>query len=234
MRQEIQQLLILQNRDTKITALTKDIANIPRLIEAASKRLANDQKAVDDAKAAMFDIEKAIKSLELDVQTRQNTIAKLKVQQFETRKNEEFTAFGNEIVRYGNDVTQLEDKELELMEKLEDAKTMLDEKRASLAKVEESVNKEIADLETRLVNKQTELEEFTAKRSDDAEGIDEKWLELYERLLIRKPPAVVPVDHADTCGGCHMKLTGAIASDARAERGIVQCGSCARILYTPN
>jgi len=234
MRPEIQQLLILQDRDTKITAITKDIANIPRLIEAAHKRLAGDQKAVDDAKAIMFDIEKAIKTLELDIQTRQNTINKLKVQQFETRKNEEFTAFGNEMVRYGNEVTALEDKELALMEQLEDAKSLLDEKRAALSKVEEHVNKEIADLEARLANKQTELEEFTAKRSEDAEGIDETWLELYERLLIRKPPAVVPVDHADTCGGCHMKLTGAIASDSRTERGIVQCGSCARILYTPS
>lgn len=234
MRPEIQQLLILQDRDTKIIALTKDIANIPRHIEAARKRLAGDQKAVDDAKAAMFEIEKSIKTLELDIQTRQNTINKLKVQQFETRKNEEFTAFGNEIIRYGNEVTALEDKELALMEQLEAAKSLLDERRAALAKVEESVNKEIADLEARLANKQTELSDFNAKRTEDAEGIDEAWLELYERLLVRKPPAVVPVDHADTCGGCHMKLTGGIASDSRAEKGIVQCGACARILYTPN
>ncbi len=234
MRPEIQQLLILQDRDTKITALTKDIADVPRHIEAARKRLASDQKAVDDAKAAMFDIEKSIKSLELDIQTRQTTINKLKVQQFETRKNEEFTAFGNEIVRYGNEVSKLEDKELDFMEQLEGAKALLEEKRASLAKVEESVNKEITDLEARLTNKQKELDEFTIKRSEDATGIDEEWLALYERLLIRKPPSVVPVDHADTCGGCHMKLTGGIASDSRAERGIVQCGSCARIIYTPS
>ena len=230
---EIEKLLVVQDRDTKIKSLSKDIDDAPKLIAAARKRLAADQQAVDDAKAAMFEIEKEIKNIEIDVQTRQTTIAKLKTQQFETRKNEEFTAFGNEVVRYENEISDLETKELEQMESLDTAKATLAEKREALTKVEESVNKEISAMEERIANRQKELDEFVEKRKTAAAGIPGDWMALYDRLLERKPPSVVPVDHENTCGGCHMKLTGNSASDARAERGIVQCGSCGRILYYP-
>ena len=56
------------------------------------------------------------KSLELDVGTRSESIARLKTQQYETRKNDEFSAMGREIERYQNEISALEDQELELME----------------------------------------------------------------------------------------------------------------------
>ena len=56
------------------------------------------------------------KRLELDVGTRNESIARLKTQRYETRKNDEFSAMGREIERYQNEISALEDQELELME----------------------------------------------------------------------------------------------------------------------
>src|ERR1051326_5586893 len=55
------------------------------------------------------------KNLELDVGTRAESIARLKTQQYQTRKNDEFRAIGHEIERYENEIRKLEDQELELM-----------------------------------------------------------------------------------------------------------------------
>ena len=76
----------------------------------------------DAAKKAVQENEVAMKNLEIEIETRNDSIAKLKIQQYETKKNEEFRAMGTEIERYGNEVRELEDQELELMEKGETLK----------------------------------------------------------------------------------------------------------------
>ena len=56
------------------------------------------------------------KSLELDAQSRRDSIAKYKTQQFQTRKNEEFQAIGHEIQRFEKEIEKIEDHEIEIME----------------------------------------------------------------------------------------------------------------------
>ena len=64
-------------------------------------------------KGRLVEVER--KKLELDVGTRAESISRLKTQQYQTRKNEEFRAIGHEIERYENEIRKLEDQELELM-----------------------------------------------------------------------------------------------------------------------
>ena len=97
---EIESLLVLQDRDQRIRSLEEDMKRIPSSKEQAKERLANDIALVANAKKAVQDNEVAIKNLELDIGTRKNTLDRLKVQQYETKKNDEFTALENEIGRY--------------------------------------------------------------------------------------------------------------------------------------
>ena len=114
MQKTVEKLLIIQERDQKIRELNKELERLPAEEEQARARLAGDTAAVEAARKAIQENEIAMKNFELDIDTRKDTIAKLKTQQFETRKNEEFTALGDEITRYGDEVTALEDSELEL------------------------------------------------------------------------------------------------------------------------
>ena len=114
---EIESLLVLQDRDQRILALEEDMKRIPADKESAKNRLANDLASVANAKKAVQENEVAIKNVELDIGTRKNTLERLKVQQYETKKNDEFTALENETKRYNEEVDQLETTELELMEK---------------------------------------------------------------------------------------------------------------------
>ena len=128
----IQALLVLQDRDRRLRSLAEDLAKIPKDETRAKDRLAGDTAAVAKAKEALQANEIEIKKVELDVGTRKTTIVRLKTQQFETRKNDEFTALGNEIVRYENEVDGLETKELELMERADALRATLTEAEAAL------------------------------------------------------------------------------------------------------
>ncbi|MCP5538175.1 MAG: hypothetical protein H7A51_18330 [Akkermansiaceae bacterium] len=228
---EIESLLVLQDRDQRLLALEKDMKRIPADKERAKERLANDLAAVANAKKAVQENEVAIKNTELDIGTRKNTLDRLKVQQYETKKNEEFTALENEIKRYNDDVDQLETTELELMEKADSLRDSLKKAEAALALTQGMVDEEIAQLDTRATEVHKQFEAVKAERSTLASAIDEDLLSLYDRLMTSKGGDAIVSAENKQCHGCHMKLVPATMIKVQAEKEIAQCENCGRILH---
>ncbi len=227
----IQALLVLQDRDRRLRSLAEDLAKIPKDETRAKDRLAGDTAAVAKAKEALQANEIEIKKVELDVGTRKTTIVRLKTQQFETRKNDEFTALGNEIVRYENEVDGLETKELELMERADALRATLTEAEAALAKTKKLVDEDLVMLAERKKRLEAESAEVQAERDRLAADAPPAQLPLYERLLkIKNGVAIVPVT-AGKCSGCHIKLVASTLVKVKSGAEGVQCESCGRLLY---
>ena len=116
---EIEQLLVVQDHDTNIKALQSELQTLPfeqnRLEKAIQDRIAALERSRQRAK----EIEVERKKVELDASARRDQIAKYKTQQFQTRKNDEFQALGNEIARLEKEINQIEDHEIDLMEQAE-------------------------------------------------------------------------------------------------------------------
>lgn len=228
---EITKLLQLQERDQRISALRKELKDVPRHEAAAKTQLAGDTAAVEAASMKVKEIEVKIKGVELDIQTRQNTIKRLGDQQFETRKNDEFQALGLEIKRYEADVRAIEDKELGFMEELEAAKSVLKDAQAKLSLTQGRVNEELKGLAERAEGSKKRLAEVEAERAGLAAPIEPAAQDLYQRIFIKKgDAAIVPLRHG-ICGGCHMKVVSGTIQTARGDEMLAQCDSCGRILY---
>jgi uncharacterized protein len=228
---ELEQLLILQDRQQKIRQIQTEIETVPLRRKSLEAQLAASASAVDVLKHQTRQIEVDRKKLELDVGVRTESIARLKTQQYQTRKNDEFQALGHEIERYENEIGKIEDEELELMVQADKVKIDLAEEEKKAAGVKESVTRQTADLDEKSKALQSRLEELTRERADLAGKIDEDLLGLFERLFKSKgDAAVVAIEHG-VCTGCHMKVTSATAASARAGKEIVSCENCGRILY---
>ena len=231
MHPELEQLLILQDRQQKIRQIQTEIETVPLRRKSLEAQLAASASAVDVLKHQTRQIEVDRKKLELDVGVRTESIARLKTQQYQTRKNDEFQALGHEIERYENEIGKIEDEELELMVQADKVKIDLAEEEKKAAGVKESVTRQTADLDEKSKALQSRLEELTRERADLAGKIDEDLLGLFERLFKSKgDAAVVAIEHG-VCTGCHMKVTSATAASARAGKEIVSCENCGRILY---
>lgn len=227
----IAKLLQLQERDQRLQSLQRDLKDVPNLQARAKTQLAGDQGLVDSAQLGMREIEVKIKNLELDIQTRRNTIKRLQDQQFETRKNDEFQALGNEVKRYEAEVFGLEDKEIELMEALEAAKAVLKEAQGKLAITQSHVNDELKQLDDRAVNLTTRIAELKSERAALAEPVDPDTLSIYDRLLKSKGNSALVIAENGICGGCHMKLVMSTVNALKADDSIVHCEQCGRMLY---
>ena len=231
MHAELEQLLVLQDRQQKIKQIETEIKTLPLQKNNLEAQLAASAASVEALKQKARQVEIERKKLELDVGTRAESIARLKTQQYQTRKNDEFQAMGHEIERYENEIRKIEDEELELMEQAEKLKTEFgaDEKRAAVAK--ESISRQMTDLEAKSKTLNSRLEDLAKERAELAGKIDEDLLSRFERLFASKGDAVVVALEHEVCTGCHMKVTTATAARVRAGKEIISCEQCGRILY---
>ena len=231
MQPVLEQLLVLQNRDQKIRTIQRELKMVPLERKEIGDKLAAAQASLDAVKQKSRELEVARKSLELDANTRRDTIGKLKTQQFQTRKNDEFTALGNEVKRYEAEVQSIEDKELELMDQAEKLKPQIAAAEKELTQQKAQITRQMSDLESKIKAIETELQQLEADRATLASQVDEEILERYERLFASKGDAAIVALEHEVCMGCHMKVTTQTAVRVRGRKEIVGCEQCGRVLY---
>lgn len=227
----IKNLLILQERDQKLLSTARDLEKIPKDEARASGQLAGDQAIVSKAIENLRLCEVATKKIELDIATRRNTITRLKQQQFETRKNEEFTALGNEVIRYEKEIDALETQELELMEQADVLRLKVKEAEAQLTRSQGLVNDDLKDLHQKKQQLLSRRDELSQERGSLAGAIDADVLPLYERLMKTKNGTAVVQVANGLCSGCHMKLVPTTLVKVMAAQELTQCENCGRMLY---
>ena len=227
-------MLILQDRDQRIRQIQNEVKTLPLQRQGLESQMAASAAAVDALKNKSRQVEVDRKKLELEANTRRETIFRLKTQQYQTRKNDEFQAMGHEIERYEKEIQKIEDDELELMDQAEKVKAELvgEEKKAGATK--DSISRQLTDLEEKSKALDSRLQELTSERAELASKIDEDLLGRFERLFKSKGDAVIVAVEHGVCTGCHMKLTTATVKAAEAGKEIVNCEQCGRILYIPN
>ena len=233
MQAVLEKLLLLQDRDQKIRQIQLEVKTLPQQRKNLEAQLAANAATLESLKQRARQLEIERKKLELDVGTRQNSISRLKTQQYETRKNDEFQAMGHEIERYEKEIVQLEDQELELMEQADKLKSEISIQEKMAAAGRDSVNRQLVDLDQKAKTLEARLGDLAKEREQLATTIDEDVLYRYERLFSSKgDAAVVAVEHG-VCTGCHMKVTTQTAVRAKSDSEIVSCEQCGRILYAP-
>lgn len=231
MLEVIEKLIILQDRDRKLIRLREELAHIPAERQQLQSKAAAAQAGLDAAKQRGKQIESDRKKLELDVDAKKQLIEKYSLQQFQTKKNEEYKALAHEIEMCKEVISKLEDQQLELMEQAEHAQKQVVAATQSTNEAKRTIDARLSDIAGREANLKKELAELDANRQELASAVDESTRSRYERLLKHKGSNVVVGIQHGVCGGCHMQLSRSTVVTCQAEQEIVTCTNCGRILY---
>lgn len=231
MHEDLEALLILQDRDQKIKAVQNQQKSLPREKKALEDKLATAKTLLDHAKQRVKENEVERQKLQLEVEGKRGAINKFKTQQQQTRKNEEFQAFNNEIKHFEADIQTLEDRELIFMEEAETLQRTATNAEKEFSKTDAMIREQLTRLEAGATASNARLQELEADHAKLAKGIPDEVAELYQRLFVKKgDAAVVPLEH-EVCGGCRLKVPTQTVADVRGGKKIVQCPQCGRILY---
>ncbi|MBI5388443.1 MAG: hypothetical protein HZA90_27580 [Verrucomicrobia bacterium] len=231
----IKNLLALQDRDRKLMQVREELSRLEPERHTYTTKAAGTQARLDAVRLQAKHIESDRKKLELDVEAQKQLIEKYSLQQFQTRKNEEYRALTHEIDTCKATISGLEDQILELMEQGDVAQretTLSNHEAQETKKLVEGRLAEIAKREDELRQQLSALE---AGRNQLAAAVDEPVRLRYERLFKSKGNNVVVGIQRGVCGGCHMQLQRQTVVSCQAGQEVVACPNCGRILFfTPD
>ncbi len=229
------QLLVLQENDRHILQIQSELANLEPQRAMLNSMLSSAQNGLEAARAKLKSIEAERNKCELEVKTQKQLIEKYSLQQYQTKKNDEYRACGQQIDTCRKNIMAMEDAQLEWMEKAEGVQKELAAAGVIAKQAQAEVETKIKNLAQREEGFKKELAGLQSKRVELAKDIDERIRSRYERLLKQKgDKALVGVTHS-VCGGCHMQLPPQIILSCQSETELVLCPNCGRILYcTPD
>jgi len=228
---QLQQLIVLQSLDDEIAEHKKLLADIPLQIDARCTELEEKKKILSNAKEELDALQKERKDLELAVQGENDHMAKAKTKLPAVKTNREYTAILSEVEAIKEKVSGLEDKELEIME-------ILEEKQKEVPGIEKKCNEEDARFQEYKAKKDAELDRMkqelgvlVAKRENVSGQLDRVIMQRYEKVAGSRDGRAVVLLNGNICQGCFQQILPQMVIDVKIGESIQQCSNCIRFLY---
>lgn len=231
MLQNIEKLLVLQDRDRQILRVRSELNGLGPERQALQTRGDATQAELESGKLKAKQVESERKRLELEVEAKKLQIEKYSLQQFQTKKNDEYRALAHEIENCQAAIVELENQQLELMEQGDRIQKEVAAAAHTAADMKKLVDGKMLELAAREENLKKQLAELEANYDQLTVGVDSSVLARYQRLRKQRgEKSVVGIEHS-VCGGCHMKLPTQIVISCQGQQELVMCPNCGRILY---
>ena len=228
---QLQQLIVLQRLDDEIAEHKKLLADIPLQIDTGCTELEEKKKILSNAKEELDALQKERKDLELAVQGENDHMAKAKTKLPAVKTNREYTAILSEVEAIKVKVSGLEDKELEIME-------ILEEKQKEVPGIEKRCNEEDARFQEYKAKKDAELDRIkqelgvlVAKRENVSGQLDRVIMQRYEKVAGSRDGRAVVMLQGSICQGCFQQILPQMVIDVKIGESIQQCSNCIRFLY---
>ena len=231
MNPQLQRLIELQQMDNEIAELEQSIATIPQQIQSGAAGLKEKKDHLKKAEDVLAELQTKRKGLEMDVATENDHIAKTKTKLPAVKTNREYSAILAEVDVVKEKISILEDKQLELMEVLEEKERKLPPLKV-LCK-EESEKFKIYKLtkEAEAERTEKELEAIRERRVELANTLEKNLLKQYGKVAKARSGLAVVSIQENICQGCHQQILPQQVIDIKVGETINHCEQCSRILF---
>ncbi|MFQ5483642.1 MAG: zinc ribbon domain-containing protein, partial [Nitrospinaceae bacterium] len=212
--------------------LKEGLARIPRQIQAAQTELEGKKARLSQVEGDIAGLKQQRSQLEQDVRELNDQMIKTKQKLPAVKTNKEYSAILAETSGIAEKITQLEDRELEVMEALEEKETHLAPAREEFEGFEKEFTEYKVRKETERTRTESELQEARA-RGEAMEGdIEPRLLSHYRRVLKHREGLAVAPIKGETCQGCYQQIQPQVALEIKSNgKTLHMCQHCDRYLY---
>ena len=232
MKAELQKLVALQNLDTTIRKLEKDLEAIPQRraeIEGEFDQRAFEIRALENRR----DEAKHTRArLENEVVEQRGRAERAERNLMSSKKQDEYTAAIREADAARKQISTLETQILETLEILEQADGALKERADEIASLnsDRDARLKLFDEETSAQSQQ--LTTARAERDQVFTGLPKPLSSLYGRISARIRDGIAVAEARNrSCTACFMSLRPQVMAEIRRGEEVITCDNCGRILY---
>jgi len=229
----LERLMEIQIIDLEIEVLETEAALIPKQMDELDTQIDIHLHNVEIGRAKLIELEKERDGLELDLESKTETMHKWETQLFSIKTNKEYQAMLVEIGSVKTDISLLEDRILELMDEVDRAIETRRKYEHDLEQARTDTEEQKKQLQAELDRLQTKIAQLREQRDPLVPTDETDLYDLYSRIRNAKKgsPAVVPLD-GTTCSACHMEVPPQMINEIIANEKVLTC-TCSRILYYP-
>lgn len=234
LKDQLEQLVRLQEIDNRLVILKNEMDRIPEKIETAQKFLTEIQTKYTQSRTEGETGNLRKREKERDLETCEERLSKARNRQSEIKTNKEYQAHLQEIEAFKVEKGSVEEELLTLMEQLDLYKRKETELAQTVKAAEQKFESEQQQLAKQSEALKAELGVVEKEREAIIPAVDPKLLKMYQKIKsLHREWAVVPIQQG-TCGGCHMNVPPQMITEVRARKRILTCSQCQRILYWPS
>jgi len=230
MQNQIHILKELQLNDNRINDLTRKTNTYKQEIENLKNEFEGKKKDFANKEEERKEILKKKHQLELDVDSIDNKVVKLKEQQFAIKTNKEYSLLLQQVDEYNENKSNLEDDILTQMEMLEEIERYLKKLKLEMEEDEKILEKDIKEKEIEINLAQKEVDELLKRKETLLDSLKQDFKASYITASKKyRGEAVVEIKQK-ICQGCFMTLPPQIVNEVLMGEKVIICENCGRIL----
>ncbi len=229
----VTRLLELQKTDLALNKIRREKDRIPAEAAKEQEDIAFQNERLKKAREQVSAMEVRRSALARETAGQEEKIIKLKGQQAQVKKNDEYVALTREIEHAEEHSQTLEEAQLNLLFEI-------DEEKLAVKELEQEITKMIGIHQKRVSRLEEKAKEIEAGLGDLEKSLQSlhavvpgELLSLYETTKSRaKSPWIVPL-RDQICTGCHLRVSNEVQAKATNDPLPAVCDQCGRLVYVP-
>ena len=231
MKEEVQQLIDVQELDQKILAARKKRSELLTRKEKLQAQAEKLETVISSIQEQIDEVQQDVASLNQDLAQEQDNVAKAENRLPEVKTQKEYLAILKEVDAAKKNLKDIEEA-LKLKQDVQDElEADKNDKQTELDELNSDNASQLKDIETLVA----ELEEIdateTPKRDKLIAQVPEALRKRYELVLNRLNSVALVEAKSYTCTGCHMRLPPQFFNNMLKSKNISTCPQCNRLLY---
>lgn len=234
LNEKIKLLIQLQELDGRLDGLSQSRARLSPQREGLRAEVKALQTRFDDTKKALTQAQVTKKSLELDIEAKDQVVRKSTGELNSVKSNDAYKALLTQMEEAKKAKAALEDQVLEVMESMDALLRESKENDKHFQQDKAAIEAKIAGVDQEEKRLDAEIEARKKERDAFAEGLPSAVREQYNGIRRGRSGVRVVVPIKGTiCGGCKMSLPPRVLNDVMKKGDVVTCETCSSILFVP-
>lgn len=221
----------LQDLDTRVGELMREIQALPKHIAEIEKKLISHDRKLEADRAALSGNQNERKKMEGEIQIQEQKISKLRGQMSDAKSNDVYRAFLNEIEFCQKEIRKAEDRILDLMGESEPLEENVKTAAVALKAEKADVEREKQSTRERTAADRKALEALTAERAAIVATMDQGIYRKYEGIRRTRNGIAISEAVDRRCAQCHVGLRPQFFQELKRSDQVMYCESCGRILF---